>query len=75
MDELEKNHFKRRIYEHRSIYDLPNEVILESIFPYLYDIDVHNLGEACKTRIKQLADYQIPLGSRNLEINPNIILI
>lgn len=60
--ELEKNHRKRRKYETASIFDLPTEIIVESIFPHLSDIDVHNLGEACEERIEQLANHQVPLG-------------
>ena len=64
MDELKEKHFKRKKYDYGSIYDLPNEIILKSLFPLLSDIDIHNLGEACQARIKILADNQIPLGSR-----------
>ena len=59
---MEKKHRKRRKYETTSIFDLPTEVIIESIFPHLSDKDVHNLGQACDERIEKLANYQVPLG-------------
>ena len=67
---MEKKHRKRRKYETASIYDLPTEVIVESILPRLSDVDVHNLGEACKERIEQLANHEVPLG----KLVANIIL-
>ena len=53
---------KRTKYNDASIFDVPTEVLLESIDPLLSDIDLHNLGEAAGGRIKEHASSQVQLG-------------
>ena len=53
---------KRRKHNDASIFDVPTEVLLESIYPLLSDIDLHNLGEAAGGRIKEHASLQVQLG-------------
>ena len=53
---------KRKKCNDASIFDVPTEVLLESIYPLLSDIDLHNLGEAAGGRIKEHASLQVQLG-------------
>ena len=61
---LERKPKKRRKYVlETSLYDLPNETFIESIFPHLMDVDIHNLGVACGERIGKIANEHLPLGA------------
>ena len=62
MLKMEVHYGKRMKYNETSIYDVPTEVLLESIYPHLSDIDLHNLGEASGGRIKEHANLQVRLG-------------
>ena len=63
MRELERKHSKRRKYgTEASLYDVPNEILLELIFPNLSDRDIHNLGVAFGKRIEKVANDHLPLG-------------
>ena len=59
---MEVHYGKRSKHNETSILDVPTEVLLESIYPLLSDIDLHNLGEAAGGRIKEHASLQVQLG-------------
>ena len=63
MRRLEIRYNKRRKYgKEASLYDLPSEILFESLFTHLSDRDIHNLGLAFGERIEIIANDHIPLG-------------
>ena len=63
MRKLEIKSNKRRKYgKEASLYNLPSEILFESLFIHLSDRDVHNLGLAFGERIENISNDYIPLG-------------
>ena len=63
MRRLEIKYNKRRKYgKEASLYDVPTEILFESLFIHLSDRDIHNLGLAFGKRIGNIANDHIPLG-------------
>ena len=66
---------KRMKYTDACIFDVPTEVLLESIYPLLSDIDLHNLGEASGGRIKEHAALQVQLGMYITKLSYLLIIL
>jgi hypothetical protein len=72
--EFDKNKFTNTLYANefalQGVCDLPNEIIVEYLFPLLGTHDIRNLGDVGDTRLKCLAEDYLG-GSKCIHINKN----